>query len=156
MKSILPSLLLASSTFILCQCASTQPASHQTSVPISSLNASGEIQLDLKLSQQRYQVGDPVCLEITPSTDCYLEVVAIDPEGMQTTLYPNAFANRRQVTSGTTLHLPSKAQPAYQLEARPPYGRGLILVKAWHQHPAARGTAAKPDGRQAVVYEVVR
>lgn len=85
----------------------------------------GRLILDLWTDRIGYTVGDLLAIRARPSRDCYLTLVAVEPDGTATVLFPSDFARESRISGGTVLGIPGPGAE-YQVRLDDP-GRHRVI-----------------------------
>ena len=67
--------------------------------------------IDVKLNQERYQIGDNVIITIGASHACYLSLYYIDNQGNVEQVFPNQFATDSRIQEDTLYQIPAQTDP---------------------------------------------
>ncbi len=113
---------LAQSTLKIAQAGGDGPNRKR----LLQLAASQSQRLEVKASQAKYAVGEPVVLTFTIPTAGYLNVVTVDAKDNATVLFPNHYHDNNAVKPGT-LTVPTP-QMDFDLLASEPLGDTLVVA----------------------------
>jgi hypothetical protein len=85
-----------------------------------------------------YYFGDQLVLRFRPERDCHIYLIAIDPDGTQTVLFPNPNAPDNFVQAGQAYQFPPPGA-RYSFDITPPAGIGAIKCIATAEPIVSRG-----------------
>jgi hypothetical protein len=105
----------------------------------SDLPASTPQNLTLSLwtDAMNYEVGDLLSVHVRPNGDCNLTIVAVEPSGLATVLFPNDTAMDNHVKGGSQIVVPASGAP-FQLRLDKPGRNGIVAI--------CNATAKRPPG----------
>jgi hypothetical protein len=92
-------------------------------------NPNPSFKIELRTDKERYQEGDPFIIRFKSEKDCYLILVAIDPTGTPTVLYPWQSSQPRKVEGGKEYVLTGPSTDM-QWVIKPPTGRECLVAIA--------------------------
>lgn len=87
------------------------------------------LKVRVSTNQQRYKIGEPVVISVTPSQDAYITIVDHGTSGKIHTIFPNKFDTNRFVRANQTIRIP-RPQDNYDYIASAPTGPEFIKVIA--------------------------
>jgi hypothetical protein len=77
--------------------------------------------IDVKLNQERYQIGDNVIITIGASHACYLILYYIDSQGKVGQIFPHQYATDSRIQEDTFYQIPDQTDP-FDFEISGPSG----------------------------------
>lgn len=101
-------------------------------------NPNPSFKIELSTDKERYREGDPFKIRFKAERDCYLILIAIDPTGTPTVLYP-WHSDQPQKVKGGEEYLLEGPSPGIQWVIKPPIGREcLVAIATLQQVPPNR------------------
>ncbi len=108
-----------------------EPVPEQLSVQ-ANLNKGG--------SNPRYQVGEPIQIQVRPSQDAFIYLFSIEADGQIKLILPNRFAQAPFLRANQTQTFPSSGS-RFQYTVSAPYGQARVLVVASQNRLGSRDLA---------------
>ncbi len=105
----------------------TPPVIQPTPKPVTpAAQPALALQLEVGGGRRRFREGNKVTCTVQVNKDCYLALLCHQSDGSTVILYPNLHCPTTRVAAGSTVKIPSKVAPAFEIEAGPPFGRDTV------------------------------
>ncbi len=98
---------------------------------------SGALRVSLWSEATAFKQGDLLTVNAQATADCYLTIIAVEPNGQATVLFPNDFEQDNRLTAGRAISVPASGAQ-YLLRLDKPGSQGLVGI--------CHANAKRPEG----------